>query len=175
MSNLSNLLKVLILGDGAVGKTSSIHRFIENKFSNTYAATIGVDILNTKVTTKNNEELNINIWDLAGQAHFKSIRTKFYRGASAAILVFDVTNKKTFENITSWISEAKQFVSPEIPMILVANKIDLDHLREVDKTEIHKEMDMKSNIFSVFETSALTGEGIEEVFQTMAEKLLSFK
>ncbi|OLS22816.1 MAG: GTPase KRas precursor [Candidatus Heimdallarchaeota archaeon LC_3] len=173
MINLSNLLKILLLGDGAVGKTSTIHRYIENKFSNTYAATIGVDILNTRVITKSGEKLDINIWDIAGQIHFRAIRSKFYRGTSAAILIFDVTNKKTLDNIPSWISEAKELVSSDIPMILVGNKKDLDHLRQVDKFAINKESDSNNNIFAVFETSALTGEGIGEVFQTMAEKLLS--
>ena len=173
MINLSNLLKILLLGDGAVGKTSTIHRYIENKFSNTYAATIGVDILNTRVITKSGEKLDINIWDIAGQIHFRAIRSKFYRGTSAAILIFDVTNKKTLDNIPSWISEAKELISSDIPMILVGNKKDLDHLRQVDKFAINKESDSNNNIFAVFETSALTGEGIGEVFQTMAEKLLS--
>jgi Ras-related protein Rab-7A len=169
-----NLYKIVLLGDGAVGKTSSVHRYLDNKFSNTYAATIGVDILNTKVKVKE-DEISLNIWDLAGQDHFKSIRSKFYRGTSACVLIFDLTNTKTFDNIINWIEEAKNLTSQNIPMFLVGNKTDLDHLRQISNDKMKKLKEAYNNIFAVFETSALTGEGINELFQFMAETLLSIQ
>ena len=161
--------KCLILGDGAVGKTSCIHRWIQNKFQNRYAATVGVEILNKSITTKNNKTFSMNFWDIAGQVHFKTLRTRFYSCAVAAFLVFDVTNQKSFENIDNWIVEAINFIGGPAPMILLANKIDLGHLRIINADQILEKKKQYSNIIASFETSALSGEGIHEAFDALGE------
>ncbi|MHA1991548.1 MAG: Rab family GTPase [Candidatus Hodarchaeales archaeon] len=166
------LYKILLLGDDAVGKTSIIHKYVENKISESYSATIGVDIMNTLVKTKGNQNVSLNIWDIAGQTLFKSIRNKFYTGAEAAIVIFDVTRQRTFEHIKEWILETTAELKTEIPMILVGNKIDLHEERKVFVNDPADIKETHPNIFEVFETSALTGEGINVVFQMIAEKLL---
>jgi small GTP-binding protein len=160
------------LGDGAVGKTSIIRKYVENKISESYSATIGVDIMNTSVKTISDLAVSLNIWDIAGQTHFKPIRGKFYAGAEAAIVIFDVTRPETFKHIKEWIIETNNELKTEIPMVLVGNKIDLHEERKVSKEDLNVEKQGHSNIFSVFETSALTGEGINSVFQLIAEKLI---
>jgi len=85
--------------------------------------------------TKGNQNVSLNIWDIAGQAHFKSIRNKFYTGAEAAIVIFDVTRPETFEHIKEWILETNEELKTDIPMILVGNKIDLHEQRKVDVNE----------------------------------------
>jgi Ras-related protein Rab-7A len=169
---LTILYKILLLGDNAVGKTSIIHKYVENKISESYSATIGVDIMNTLVKTKGGQNVSLNIWDIAGQTLFKSIRNKFYTGAEAAIVIFDVTRPETFEHIKEWILETNVELKTEIPMILVGNKIDLREQQKVDVNESTDIEETHPNIFAVFETSALTGEGINIVFQMIAEKLL---
>ena len=86
--------KILLLGDGAVGKTSLVHRFGEGVFEERYKATIGVDIFSKSVTTDSGSAIELQLWDLSGQAHFSAVRSKFYNKADGALLVFDLTNKK---------------------------------------------------------------------------------
>ena len=97
--------KILLLGDGAVGKTSLVHRFVEGVFKEQYKATIGVDIFQKVVNTPAGE-CELQIWDLSGQSHFSAVRSKFYSKAEGALLVFDLTNADTFNNLESWVSEA---------------------------------------------------------------------
>ena len=162
-------VKCLILGDGAVGKTSCVHRWIQNKFQNRYASTVGVEILNKSITTKNNKTFSINFWDIAGQVHFKTLRTQFYSGAIAALLIFDVTNQRSFESVDNWILEATSLIGGPAPIILLANKIDLDHLRVINDKQILEKKNKYSNIIASFETSALNGKGINDAFNTLAE------
>ncbi|OLS26100.1 MAG: GTPase KRas precursor [Candidatus Heimdallarchaeota archaeon LC_3] len=166
------LYKILLLGDGAVGKTSTILKYVENRIPESYSATMGVDIMNTEVKTTGNLIVSLNIWDIAGQSHFKSIRSKFYSGAEAAIVIFDVTRPETFNHIKEWISEVNIELKEKIPMILVGNKVDLQDEKRVSLTDMVFEKEKHSNIFAAFETSAVTGEGINIVFQKIAEKLL---
>ncbi|MCZ7547180.1 MAG: GTP-binding protein [Anaerolineae bacterium] len=116
------IYKVVVAGDGAVGKTSLIRRFCEGKFEESRVMTIGVDF-QTKTVSIRNRVIRLSIWDIAGQERFGSFRDQFYRGARAVALVYDVTRPVTFDNLARWREEILKIV-PNVPMMLVANKID---------------------------------------------------
>ena len=174
MEKLSS--KVIVLGDGAVGKTSIVHRYVTDKFQKRYTATIGVDILNKaiKITQGVTDyEVNLNLWDIGGQDSFKLVRGKFYKQAIAALLIFDITNKKSFDNLESWIKEAIDNVEQQIPFILVGNKLDLTDNRAVQTAEIQKKA-KDLGIALVIETSAVTGEGIDQAFNYLANTIIDY-
>ena len=157
--------KILLLGDGAVGKTSLVHRFVEGVFNERYKATIGVDIF-SKVVTTSNGEVELQLWDLSGQAHFSAVRSKFYNKADGALLVFDLTNKKTFENLDSWLEETKNGVGSEIPMFILGNKVDLADLVAVQDQEVADFAGGHSWGWS--KSSAKSGENVENAFMSIA-------
>ena len=119
------LFKIALLGVGAVGKTAFKARFLGKGLESSKMMTIGADFA-TYATQINNEEVKLQIWDLAGQARFKEVRSGFYSGVLGALLVYDVTRKDTAENLMGWIEEVKKYSgNPNVSFILVANKIDL--------------------------------------------------
>jgi Ras-related protein Rab-1A len=150
--------KLILGGEGSVGKTSMVHRFVENSFLTDYKSTIGTSIM-----------VRFVIWDLAGQAQFKRVRQSYLSKAEAGILVYDVTRKETFDSVESWYKEIKS-VSPTITLILVGNKIDLIEDRVVS-TEQGEQIAEKLNI-SYIETSAKTGENINDAFKMLAFQMI---
>ncbi len=174
MEKLSS--KVIVLGDGAVGKTSIVHRYVTEKFQKRYTATIGVDILNKSlkiVQGVTEYEVNLNLWDIGGQDSFKLVRGKFYKQAIAALLIFDVTNRKSFDNLENWIKEAIENVEQQIPFVLVGNKIDLSDSRAISSGEIQKKA-KELGISLVIEASAVTGEGIDQAFNYLAHTIIDY-
>ena len=164
--------KLLFLGDTSVGKTSLLIRYIDNKFDEESLATLGVDV-RYKFVTLENKKIRVDIWDTAGQERFKNITKNYFRGAHGIILVYDITKKATFDVLKTWLIAAQNSVPPETEMIVVGNKIDLKDKREVD-FEYLKEFGLKHKI-DVFETSAKTGEGVEEIFTCLINKLFMNK
>nr|ACI33871.1 Ras-related protein Rab-7a [Salmo salar] len=128
------LLKVIILGDSGVGKTSLMNQYVNKKFSNQYKATIGADFL-TKEVMVDDRLVTMQIWDTAGQERFQSLGVAFYRGADCCVLVFDVTAPNTFKTLDSWRDEFLIQASPRdpenFPFVVLGNKIDLEN-RQVD-------------------------------------------
>lgn len=161
--------KVLLLGDGAVGKTSLVHRFVEGVFNERYKATIGVDIFSKNVATANGE-VDLQLWDLSGQAHFAAVRSKFYNKADGALLVFDLTNKKTFENLESWLTETKEGVGADIPMFILGNKMDLSDLIAIQDPEITSFADQHN--WKWAKSSAKTGDNVENAFNSIASEVM---
>lgn len=161
--------KILLLGDGAVGKTSLVHRFVEGVFSERYKATIGVDIFSKNVSTANGD-VELQLWDLSGQAHFSAVRSKFYNKADGALLVFDLTNKKTFENLDSWLTETKNGVGAEIPMFILGNKMDLSDIISVQDQEVEGYANQHS--WQWAKSSAKTGENVEQAFLSIASVVM---
>ncbi|MHA2363382.1 MAG: Rab family GTPase [Candidatus Hodarchaeales archaeon] len=166
--------KIILLGDGAVGKTALVQRWATDKFQSRYTATIGVDICSKSVSLEDGREIRFDAWDIAGQEHFKLIRTKFYKQASGALLVFDVTNKQSFNHLEKWIEETKTIIKTELPFILLGNKVDLDDMRLISTEEIKKKAD-ELGITTYFETSALNGENVKEAFKSLAKVILDFR
>ncbi|MFX1376836.1 MAG: Rab family GTPase [Promethearchaeota archaeon] len=169
--------KFVIIGDHEVGKTSLVRRFVENKFSHDYRATIGLNILSHYIEFYGNNII-YSLWDVGAQMYFKRFRQTYYLGAQAAFIVFDLTNKKSFDNIKVWYKELENFIQGrEIPMIIIGNKKDLNEKRIIeyhDGVNLVNELSQLSNIkFSYIETSALTGENVEDAFTLIAYHYIS--
>jgi len=155
--------KIVVVGD-CVGKTSLIERYTKGTFRNDYKATIGANFAVKSLSIKG-KTITLQIWDLAGQPHYKDVRQQhFYKGASGVVYVFDVTRRETFENLNRWRREVTETCG-NIPSVIVGNKIDLLP-REVEKKE--GERYSKSLNIPYFETSAATGKNIHKVFKTIA-------
>ncbi|MFW9957144.1 MAG: Rab family GTPase [Candidatus Odinarchaeota archaeon] len=162
------VLKMVALGDGAVGKTSCIMRYTENRFGEQYKATIGTSIAVKNVTVKINKKsarVQIVLWDLAGQLTYKDLRQRYMVGSSMAFLVYDVTRPTTFLNINEWYSNFRR-VCPEAVVALVANKVDRDD--RLVPTEAGLMLQKWLNILYL-ETSALTGMNINKLFEKCTE------
>ena len=171
-SKLDLQYKLLFLGDTSVGKTSLLIRYIDKKYDEDSLPTLGVD-LRYKYVTLENKKIRVDIWDTAGQERYKNITKNYFRGAHGIILVFDITNKVTFDVLKTWFITAQNIVPPETEMIVVGNKIDLEDKREINFESL-KEFGLKHKI-DVFETSAKTGEGVEEIFTYLINKLFKNK
>lgn len=162
--------KLILGGEGGVGKTSMVHRFVEGKYETDYKSTIGTSIMKKECDFEGlSSKVRFVIWDLAGQSQFKRVRMTYVENAEAGILVYDVTRKETFENIENWHNEIKN-ASPNISLILVGNKIDLEGEREITK-EQGQEIAQKLNL-SYIETSAKTGENINDAFKMLALQII---
>ena len=178
------LYKVVLLGDAAVGKTTIRKKFAEGITSKRYIMTIGVEV-STKdvVLTYNGKSRNVTlvIWDLGGQLYFTRMRSSFYQGTSGAILMYDVSNRKSFENLTLWIEEIKSFIS-NVPLVLVGNKIDLrssktsQFISKDEGLKKAKEIDkLHKGVVNFIETSALYGTNVEEAFLLLTREILDFE
>ncbi|CAF0904232.1 unnamed protein product [Rotaria sordida] len=168
------LLKVIVLGDSGVGKTSLMGQFVLHKFSNQYKATIGADFL-TKEVQIDDRLVTMQIWDTAGQERFQSLGVAFYRGADCCILVYDVTSPNSFKSLDSWRDEFLIQAGPRdpenFPFVVIGNKTDLDN-RTVQARKALNWCADKSNI-PHFETSAKEGINVEKAFETVARNALA--
>jgi len=168
------LLKVIILGDSGVGKTSLMNQYVNKKFSNQYKATIGADFL-TKEVMVEDRLVTMQIWDTAGQERFQSLGVAFYRGADCCVLVFDVNVQKTFENLDCWREEFLVQAGPRdpenFPFVVLGNKIDLEGQRVLSTKRAQAWCQQKGEI-PYFETSAKEAINVEQAFQTIAKNAL---
>jgi Ras-related protein Rab-7A len=168
------VLKIIILGDSGVGKTSLLKMYVNRQFSLHYASTIGADFL-TKTITYKNRMVVLQIWDTAGQEKFFSLGTAFYRGADACIFVYDVTNQESFNHLDMWRDDfiTKSLIEPDdlfLPLMVVANKIDIpDSERRVDKQKAIQYT--RSNNLLYEEVSAKENICVEHVFQVLVHKI----
>ena len=169
--NLDLQYKILVLGESSVGKTSLLVRYTEDKFENT-VQTIGVDVKN-KYVMYENKKIQLELWDTAGQERFKGIAQNYFRAANGVILVFDITNKESFNKLKFWINEGKTNIGQDTELIIAENKVDLEESRAVTKEAI-KEFGKKTNL-DILPTSAKTGEGVNEIILMLVKKLFSNK
>jgi small GTP-binding protein len=163
--------KVIILGDPTVGKTSTVLKFTDNVFMRAYVPTMGLNITQKRFNVQNHN-IELVLWDIGGQTKFEVIRKQFYEGASAFVLMFDVSSPKSFANISNWYQDIKNhFINnPKIDGYLIGNKIDLIKRRYVSKDDAMR-LARALNI-EYFEISALTGENLEKYFHNLASRLL---
>ncbi|RMZ82443.1 hypothetical protein DV737_g2071, partial [Chaetothyriales sp. CBS 132003] len=168
------LLKVIILGDSGVGKTSLMNQYVNKKFWTTYKATIGADFL-TKEVTVGDRIVTLQLWDTAGQERFQSLGVAFYRGADCCVLVYDVNSPKSFETLDSWRDEFLIQASPRdpdsFPFVVLGNKIDLGD----DRRMISQKRALtycQSRQMPYFETSAKESVNVEQAFEVIARNAL---
>ncbi|MFQ5942985.1 MAG: Rab family GTPase [Anaerolineales bacterium] len=157
------VLKVVVAGNGNVGKTSLIRRFCEGKFEQTRVATIGVDF-QTQTVDLPEKTVKLSIWDMAGQDRFQIIRAGFYRGSRAAALVYDVTEPESLASLERWRDEILEAVEQQ-PFVVVGNKIDLERTQQPDQAQ-----EFANSLQATYlETSALDGSGVTQLFETLAK------
>ena len=161
--------KVIIIGDCGVGKSSISLKATKNQFLEQYKTTIGFEffIFNIKI---NNLNINLQIWDTCGQETFKSLISNFYKNSSLAIIVYAIDNINSFNNINMWIKDLKQFSNPNIKIILIGNKNDLNDKRVI-QFEKGKKFSKDYNFDLFFETSAKNGFNVKNVFIDAAKIL----
>ena len=162
--------KILFLGDSTVGKTSLLIRYLDKKFDNSMP-TLWVDV-RYKYLKYENKNIKLDLWDTAGQERFKAIISTYYKGAQGAIFIFDITNENSFEKMKSLIEETKKEL-PDIKMIILENKVDLEDEREVSR-ELIEEYQISTDI-EIIKTSSKTGEGIDEAFLAIVKELFKDK
>ena len=160
--------KIILVGDSGVGKTNLVKRFVYKTYNENTEATVGVEFFSNNYLI-NDILCKIELWDTAGQERYKSITSAYYKGASGAIIVYDVTNSPTFNNVERWLQEIKEFASRDIKIILVGNKTDLEKNRVISK-EISKNKAADLNI-PVIETSALNSSNVKEAFHLMIKEI----
>jgi len=170
------LLKIIILGDSGVGKTSLMNQYVNQRFSSQYKATIGADFL-TKDIMIDDKLVTLQIWDTAGQERFQSLGVAFYRGADACILCYDITAEKSFEQLNSWRSEFLNQSNPKdpdnFPFVVIGNKIDKETERRVPKSKATQWCKSKgTKPVPYFETSAKEGVKVEAAFLEAAQAAL---
>ncbi|KAK3135859.1 hypothetical protein QOZ80_5BG0424390 [Eleusine coracana subsp. coracana] len=160
--------KLVLLGDGPVGKTSLVLRYVNNVFSDKQEATVQASYL-TKRLVVEGVPITLSIWDTAGQEKFHALGPIYYRDADAALLVYDITDSDTFNRVTKWIKELQQMASKDIVIAIAANKSDLVRLRSIDTQDaISYAESIGANYFV---TSAKAGTGIDGVFNDIAKRL----
>ena len=159
------IIKLLTLGDSLVGKTSIVLRYSDDKFHQNKISTIGVDF-KVKMITKGNEKIKISIYDTAGQERFRNIVKHYYKGANGILLIYDISNRNTFEKLQFWLDDLKENADIDNLFIyLVGNKSDKVEEREVSSEEGNKFAKEKNLPF--IEVSAKTGENINQLFDDM--------
>jgi len=172
--NGKSLLKVVVLGDAGVGKTSLVKQYVEHKFDEEYKPTIGADFLTKDMNLPGRGNITLQIWDTAGQERFKSMAVSFYRGADACVLCYDITDPKSFHNLEMWMQEFSDNAGTEIdqakfPFIVLGNKADKgDSDRQIGKPRAEAWCKSKNNI-PLFETSAVTKLNLDEAFDLVAQ------
>ena len=163
-------IKICLLGEANVGKTSLVYRFIENKFREDYKSTLGVNLLKKDMDIDKYKGVSAQIWDLGGQDSFKSLRNLYLQGANGALVIYDTTNRKSFEKLDEWVrnfEEARGFV----PTLLIGNKNDLENKRKVEEKEARDFAGKNPNMDFLL-TSAKTGANVETAFNELIKKIL---
>ena len=170
--NYDKKCQLLIIGDSTVGKTSILTKYSSKTFNENYLATVGLDFF-TKDEVIDNKIIRVKIWDTAGQERYKSLTRCFFQKAQGVMIVYDVNSEKSYNNLKFWIESLKSNLYEDfdkVPIILIGNKIDIPK-RKIDK-EIAKDF-AKSNGCEYFETSAKTGEGVDNAIRELVKQVMN--
>lgn len=160
--------KLVLLGESAVGKSSLVLRFVKNQFLEYQESTIGAAFL-TQTVCLNDTTVKFEIWDTAGQERYHSLAPMYYRGAQAAIVVYDITSVDSFDRAKNWVKELQRQGNPNIVIALAGNKVDLENSRKIESEDAQAYADDNGLIF--METSAKTSTNVNELFVAIATKL----
>ena len=187
MDSREYLYKVVLIGDGGVGKTTLRKSFAGLEFSERYQMTIGVDFAMTRIMLPDPKNPNVfvktslQLWDLGGQPHFYQVRKTFHMGTAGALLVFDVTNVESMYNLENWLHELEQGAG-KIPVLMVGNKIDLRDAQKKSHVDYETAMQFNEKLMTIYgmkipfiETSGRTGENVEKAFLILGHYILHKK
>ena len=161
-------IKIIVVGDSGVGKTNLINRFTSDKFDTNSKATIGVEFV-YKTLKINKEVIKVEVWDTAGQERYRAITSSYYKGAKGAIIVYDISNEDSFNNVESWMNEVIKKGKTDMQFLLVGNKKDLINDRKVTEQKgIDKAKELNMNLF---EASALEKTNVNEAFNYLVKEI----
>ena len=163
------IIKILIIGDSTVGKTNFVYKFSEDKFSENYFASTGIELKTTSIQI-DGKSIKIQLWDTAGQEKYRAMTKNLYLKSQGIIILFDITNETSFINLKNWMSQIKESCGEDIPILLVGNKIDLEDNRVINK-ERAMEYANNENI-EYIEVSSKTGENINKALTSLLQKIL---
>ena len=169
MSTDEYVYKDLLLGDTTVGKTCFLMKYTDKTFQDIHMATIGLDYRLKSMKLKSGKNIKLQIWDTAGQDRFRAITKNYYKGSHGIILIYDVTNVQTFENVKQWVSQIREEASANVIIYIAGNKIDMEEERKVNKEEGEKLAEELG--FPFVETSAKSGININETFEDLVERI----
>lgn len=163
------LLKIILVGDSGVGKTNILGQFVRNEFNPESKTTIGVEFA-TRTVQINNKIIKAQIWDTAGQERYRAVTSAYYKGASGAMLVYDITNSISFNSVRKWLKEIRDNSDRKVCIMLIGNKSDLQNLRSIS-TEESRNLAQNENLLFL-ETSALSAENIQEAFTVLISTIV---
>ena len=164
-------IKIITLGNSAVGKSSFILKYTDNSFSQEYLSTLGVDYKHKKIKLKNGKDVRVRIFDTAGQERFKSVSFSFIKKADGVILIYDISDLDSFKAVDNWIKSIRETGKEKLPIILVGNKCDLsDNERKISLVEGQDKADEFQIPF--YETSCKDGINIKEVFEKLVDDII---
>ncbi|MEW5308126.1 MAG: hypothetical protein WDW38_000106 [Sanguina aurantia] len=162
-------VKLVLLGDSGVGKSCLVLRYVKGQFDASMRITVGAAFVSHRVLLPDGNSIKFEIWDTAGQERYRSLAPLYYRGAHAAAIVYDITSRETFVKAQFWIQELQRHAGPDIVIVLVGNKMDLEELREVSELEAQSFADSLSLIY--MEASAKTAMHVASIFESVASEL----
>lgn len=169
-STFDCLVKVLLIGDSAVGKSCLLLRFADDNFTTSFVATIGIDF-RIKTIELDGKRVKVQVWDTAGQERFRTITRAFYRGAMGVLLTYDITDTNTFNHVEHWIKNIRANAKEDIVIMLLGNKADMEDARQVPTlrgAEVAQEHGIE-----FLETSAKSGLNVQEAFASLTRKIMS--
>ena len=165
--------KIIVVGDPSIGKTSLIRKFVKHQFEKDYIPTVGVSISKQPITAEiggKTVKIDLMVWDLAGQPQFFLLHKVYFKGANAVVLGFDLTRTHTYSNLKSWHAELIKDQLHDVPMVIVGNKADLKEERKISLAHV-EHMKEQLSIPDYIETSALDGQNIDKLFDTLARRI----
>ena len=161
--------KVLLLGDSTVGKTCFLMKYTDKTFQDIHMATIGLDYRLRSMKLKSGKSIKLQIWDTAGQDRFRAITKNYYKGSHGIILIYDITNTQSFENVKTWVNQIREEASSNVIIYIAGNKVDMEDERKVDRDDGEKLAEELG--FPFVETSAKNGININETFEYLVERI----
>ena len=161
-------IKLLMIGDSGVGKTSMLLRYSNDAFSSSFLSTIGVDF-KIKYLTIDDKNVKLQIWDTAGAERFRTITTSYFRGAQGILLVYDVTDRNSFNNVSSWLAQINKHADTNVNIVLVGNKCDSEN-RLISHDEGEKLA--SQHFLNCFECSAKSGYNINSLYETLTKEVM---
>lgn len=161
-------LKVVVVGESGVGKTCLLIRFVRDTFEDNTQSTLGVEFM-SKIIQTEKHRIQLQLWDTAGQELFRSVTRGYYRGSAGALLLFDLSNRDSFENVEKWLRDVKDVAKEDVVLILLGNKSDLESKRQVTREEAN-DFAQRNNM-KYFEVSAKTGDNVSEAINACVEMI----